>query len=122
MPRDQTAFDIEFDYVNKIVRLPPATDEQIGALEAQFGGATPEDYRRFLQTINGGMPSRSFLERSDESFEIECLYGLGSPTKAYSVEWQSGRVSSTLGHAVMAIAGNGASDQLIYSSPVHPAI
>jgi hypothetical protein len=112
---------VRFKHVGKVVQLPPATDEQLAWVETRFG-PLPRDYRRFLATVNGGVPVPGFLDHATYSFEIECFNGLGAPYDAYSVESRSRRPSERLGRPVVAIAGNGAGDQLIIRAPSDPAI
>ena len=131
-----------------VVRRPPATDAQIAAVEAHFG-ALPADYKRFLQTVNGGSPRAKHALALDDlvdpeaddpgrcvveypkytpfgerifSFEVECIYGVGSPADTYEVEYYSRWPSRVLGREVVAIAGDGAGDQLIFLAPGDPAI
>jgi SMI1 / KNR4 family (SUKH-1) len=114
-------YPIRFKHVGKVVQLPPATEEQLAQLEARFG-PLPRDYRRFLATVNGGVPVPGFLDHPTRSFEIECFNGLGAPYDAYSVESRSRRPGERLGRPVVAIAGNGAGDQLILRAPSDAAI
>jgi len=135
MPASETDdLPFKFIYEKKVVRLPAATDADIAAVETRFG-ALPSDYKRFLQTINGGIPTakhapapnpddphaddprRCVIEHPEYAFEVECFNGLGAPAAAYSVESVSRRASDVLGREVVAIAGNGAGDQLIFLAP-----
>jgi hypothetical protein len=118
----QSRYPVEFGYMNRIVQLPPATDDQIAVVEARFG-ELPADYKRFLKTVNGGRPSRPFMDVSGWSFDIECFNGLGGdPTGSYAVERRSAWASEILERQVVAIAGNGAGDQLIFLSAGDPAV
>ena len=114
-------YPVRFKHVGKVVQLPPATDEQLARLETRFG-PLPRDYRRFLATVNGGVPVPGFLDHRRYSFEVECFNGLGAPYDAYSVEARSQWLGERLGRQVVAIAGNGAGDQLILHAPGDPAI
>jgi len=133
----------EFTYARMVVRLPPATDAQIAAVQARFG-ELPADYRRFLQSVNGGSPRAKGAPALDDlvdpdaddpgrcvvdhpnpihSFEVECFNGLGDAAHdAYSVEACSRWPSRDLGREVVAIAGNGCGDQLIFLAPGDPAV
>jgi hypothetical protein len=51
---------------------------------------------------------------------LECFYGLGG--EDYEVEYQSKWPSRNLGREVVAIAGDGAGDQLIFLVPGDPAV
>jgi hypothetical protein len=118
----QSGYPVEFGYFNRIVQLPPATDDQIAVVEARFG-ELPTDYRYFLKTVNGGRPSRTFIDVPGWSFDIECFNGVGGdPTGPYAVERRSARTSEVLDRQVVAIAGNGAGDQLIFLSADDPAV
>jgi len=129
-------------YANKVVRRAPATDAQITGVETRFGGALPADYRRFLQSVNGGSPMAVGVQPPadpnaddprrclvghpaypfpDYAFEVECFYGLGSPD-AYDVESYSAWPSEVLGREVVAIAGNGYGDHLLLLAPGDPAV
>jgi len=122
MAERQSGYPVEFGYLNKIVQLPAATDEQIAVVEARFG-ELPADYRWFLKTVNGGRPSRTFIDVPGWSFDIECFNGLGGdPTSSYAVERRSSWASEILERQVVAIAGNGAGDQLIFLSAGDPAV
>jgi hypothetical protein len=113
---------LAWSYVNKVVPVPPATAAQMSAIEARFGGPLPPDYAAFLRSVNGGVPSRSFLRRGRDSFDVESFHGIGASTSAYDVEKASRWPSDTLGRPVVAIAGNGAGDQLIFLAPGDPGV
>jgi hypothetical protein len=101
--------DLAFEliYEKKVLRLPPATDAQIAAVEARFGRPSPADYKRFLQSVNGGAPkacehgqapdptddpTECVMDHPDHhAFRVECFYGLGS--EHYDVEDYSKRPS-----------------------------
>jgi hypothetical protein len=139
MSASETDLPFAFIYEKKLTRLPAATDADIAALEARFG-ALPDDYRHFLSTINGGRPAakrapprdpadahaddprRCLIAHPKYPFEVECFNGLGAPTDAYAVESRSKRPSEALGREVVAIAGNGAGDQLILLAPGDPTV
>jgi hypothetical protein len=55
------------------------------------------------------------------SFEVECFNGLGA-AEGYDVEYCSQWPSKRLGREVVAIAGNGAGDQLIFLAHHNPAV
>jgi hypothetical protein len=144
MPANETDLPFEFTYARMVVRRPPATDAEIAALEARFG-ALPADYKRFLQSVNGGSPRAKHAPALDDlldpeaddpgrcameytkhtpfgervfSFEMECIYGLGPPADTYEVEHYSKQPSRGLGREVVAIAGNGAGDSSSFWRPV----
>ncbi|MEQ8790563.1 MAG: SMI1/KNR4 family protein [Pirellulaceae bacterium] len=58
----------------------PATAAAIGALEKQIGASLPPEYRRFLETQNGGRPEPEFIEipgvRHISNVDAGFLYGL----------------------------------------------
>ncbi|HEY7223403.1 MAG TPA: SMI1/KNR4 family protein [Micromonosporaceae bacterium] len=115
-------YPVRFTYAKKIVPLPPATADQLAVVETAFG-PLPSEYRRFLSTVNGGAPVPCFLDfPSRHEFEIECFYGVGAPSDAYSVEYRSASVSERMGQTVVAIAGDGFGDQLILLRPGDPAV
>lgn len=41
---------------------PPVTTADVDAFEAKIGSPLPEDYRRFLLTTNGGVPSDNTVD------------------------------------------------------------
>lgn len=133
MSGNATDLPFEFTYARMVVRRPPATDAQIAAVEARFG-PLPGDYKRFLQTVNGGSPRAKHAPALDDlvdpeaddpgrcvveypkhtpfgerifSFEVECIYGLGPPADTYEVEYHSKWPSRVLGREVVAILGMG---------------
>jgi hypothetical protein len=108
---------IAFSYFHKVLPLPPATPAEITRLEERFGGPLPEDYKTFLGTVNGGTPGRSFLDYDAGCFDLEDLHGVGAAATAYDVEKASEWPSADIGHAVVAIGGDGSGDQLILLSP-----
>jgi hypothetical protein len=148
MSANETDLPFEFTYARKVVSRPPATEAQIAAVEARFG-ALPTDYKCFLQTINGGSPRAKHAPALDDlvdpeaddhgrcvveypkhtpfgervyAFEVECMYGLGPPADMYEVEYYSEWPSRVLDRQVVAIAGDGAGDQLILLGPGDPAV
>ncbi|HEY9844276.1 MAG: SMI1/KNR4 family protein [Candidatus Sericytochromatia bacterium] len=56
---------------------PPASDEAIARFESESGLALPEDYRRFLQSSNGGSPEPEYFRSANgRVHEIMFWYGL----------------------------------------------
>jgi hypothetical protein len=147
MSANEDDFPFEFVYHRKVVRRPPATGDQIAAVEARFG-PLPVDYKGFLLSVNGGAPRAKHAPALDDlepeaddpgrcvveypdysrgvervfSFEVEDFHGLGPPADIYEVEYASGWPSRYLGREVVAIAGDGAGDQLIFLAPGDPAV
>jgi hypothetical protein len=57
---------------------PPVTKADVDAFEAEIDSPLPEDYRRFLLTTNGGVPSDNTVdEPSQEIVGIEGFFCLG---------------------------------------------
>jgi SMI1 / KNR4 family (SUKH-1) len=142
VPADEVNLGFQFVYPNEVVRRPPATDTHLAAVHSRFG-PLPVDYRRFLKSVNGGTPratgpdgqpmsyptdpdaddpGRCVVDHPEYEFEVECFYGLGAPEDAYSVVSCSRYPSRRLGHEVVAIAGNGCGDHLIFLAPGDPAV
>jgi SMI1 / KNR4 family (SUKH-1) len=135
MSMNEPNLAFEFIHEKKVIRRAPATDAQIAVVEARFG-PLPADYKRFLQSVNGGAPAalkhgpapdptddpRACVVVHPERypFGLECFYGLGG--EHYEVEDQSKWPSSDLGREVVAIAGDGAGDQLIFLASGDPAV
>lgn len=56
----------------------PASPEAISNLEMKVGGPLPTDYRRFLETTNGGRPEEyEFRLETWGSIPLNNLYGVG---------------------------------------------
>jgi hypothetical protein len=108
---------IEFRYGNLIKPLAGATAKQLAAIERHFGGALPSDYADFLRGLNGGGPQPSLVGKPRDGFNIEAFYGAGSKSDAYDVLKASQRASKAAGSNVVAIAGDGSGDQLIFLKP-----
>jgi hypothetical protein len=117
MAANETDLPFEFTYARLVVQRSPATDAQLADVEARFG-ALPADYKRFLQSVNGGSPRAKHAPALDDlvdpeaddpgrcvveyprrtsfgqhifSFEVECVYGLGPPVETYEVEYSRNR-------------------------------
>jgi hypothetical protein len=135
MSTNDADLPFEFIYEKKVIRRAPATDAQIAVVEARFG-PLPADYKRFLQSVNGGAPAAlkhdPAADPTDDPREcvvvhpehdplgVECFHGLGG--EDYEVEEQSRWPSRDLGREVVAIAGDGAGDQFIFLAPGDPAV
>ena len=57
-------------------RVKPATQAQVAKLESRLGARLPEDYRRFLMTINGGRRPGGGWELPKYELVIDTFYGL----------------------------------------------
>ncbi|WP_165250316.1 SMI1/KNR4 family protein [Paludisphaera soli] len=57
-------------------RAKPATEAQVARLEKRLGARLPEDYRRFLMTINGGRRPGGGWEVPEHDVFIDTFYGL----------------------------------------------
>src|SRR5262245_56340948 len=140
MSTNEPDLAFEFIYEKKVIRQAPATDAQIAAVEARFG-PLPADYKRFLQSINGGAPAAKHAPAPDPAdpdaddprqcviahprypFYVECVYGLGAGDGGYDIEYYSrGFVRDVLDREVVAIAGNGFGDQLVFLAPGDPGV
>jgi hypothetical protein len=135
MSTNEADLPFEFIYEKKVIRRAPATDAQIAVVEARFG-PLPADYKRFLQSVNGGAPAALkhgpapdpsdnprecvIVHPEHNSLGVECFHGLGG--QDYEVEEQSKWPSSDLGREVVAIAGDGSGDQLIFLAAGDPAV
>jgi SMI1/KNR4 family protein SUKH-1 len=71
-------------------RFGPATDERISTFEQAFGCRLPAEYRRFLQTHNGGRPAwpRLSFERDGGSDETVVEWFLPLHDEPYPVYGQ----------------------------------
>lgn len=58
------------------VRVTPATETQVEKLEQRLGAKLPEDYRRFLMTINGGRREGGGWELPEYDLAVDTFYGL----------------------------------------------
>ena len=114
----------QYTYPGVLRRRPAATEAQLTRIEARLKRPLPADYRAFLTTHNGGSPSRCMFEADGETFRLECFHGVGEPRRsdAYNVETVSAGVREVLGHEVLAIAGDGSGDQLIYDPTRGPGL
>lgn len=57
----------------------PASDEQIAHVESLLGASLPDDYRRFLKTINGGNLHDSWIEVPtywDDRLPVDFFYSV----------------------------------------------
>jgi hypothetical protein len=57
-------------------RVKPATESQVRKLERRLGAKLPEDYCRFLMTINGGRRPAGAWELPRHDLVIDAFYGL----------------------------------------------
>jgi len=135
MSTNEADLPFEFIYEKKMRRRAPATDAQIAVVEARFG-PLPADYKHFLQSVNGGAPAAlkhgpapdptddprecAVVHPEHDAFRVECFHGLGG--EHYEVDDMSKWPSEDLGREVVAIAGDGFGDQLIFLAPGDPAI
>ncbi len=54
----------------------PSTDEEIAYLEKEIGYPLPEDYREFLQQVNGGfIPGGVYFRAPGQATNVTTLYG-----------------------------------------------
>lgn len=111
-----------FSYVGLIRPRPPASDARLAEIEALLGAPLPADYRAFLQTQNGGCPRRAAFDADGERFVLECYYHAGERQAVYELEKNAARVSASIGRPVLAIAGDGSGDQLIYDPRRGPGL
>lgn len=120
--RKQGTTVVQFQYANLVKPLPGATDKQLAAIEGHLGGALPSDYADFLRGLNGGCPQPSVVGKPHDGFNIEAFYGAGSRSDACDVLKASQRASKNAGRAVVAIAGDGSGDQLVFLKPGDSAV
>lgn len=67
----------------------PLSDAQLQEVEERIGVKLPEQYRRFLQTQNGGRPSPDhfdFRERPGQGSIVDFLYGVGVHRRPLELE------------------------------------
>lgn len=111
-----------FSFLGRIQPRPPASDARLAEIEALLGAPLPADYRAFLQTQNGGCPRRAAFDADGERFVLECYYHAGERQAVYELEKNAARVSAAIGRPVLAIAGDGSGDQLIYDPQRGPGL
>lgn len=69
--------------------LPPVTAAVLDAVEKRLGVTLPPEYRQFLLTVNGGVPTPDCFEvpaRGDVMLSV--LYGVGSERTALDLEYE----------------------------------
>ena len=97
-------------------RFPPASPEQITAFEAELGHPLPDDYRAFLQQVNGGIPTpgtfairwagQPFAVQYDRS-EAGFIYGLAGPDEELGLIWNHGSNEGRIPRTTLAVGEDG---------------
>ncbi|EKE67535.1 SMI1/KNR4 family protein [Gallaecimonas xiamenensis] len=109
--------ELNIYYQNKVVEKPVPSDSDILSFEKKYGVKLPEDYVSFIQTVNGGAPSLNLYVDDDMEFDVEAFYFLSLEADEedyYSVIAASQWPTESIGRTVIAIAGDGSGDQLIF--------
>ncbi|MGZ0701870.1 SMI1/KNR4 family protein [Pseudomonas piscis] len=112
-------------YQNCVIERPVPSLDEIAEFQARHGVTLPEDYVKFLRTVNGGAPTLNFFESDDAEFAIEAFHYLALQSDAndcYSIAVASEWPSEELGRQVIAIAGDGSGDQLIIDPSLGPEV
>ena len=89
----------EFQGVRFTQSPPRATPAAIRKTEDRLGTAFPEDYRQFLESVNGGAPTPNELPLadSDERVCIDFLFGVRRKREANDLLYQQERIIERTG-------------------------
>jgi hypothetical protein len=112
--------EIGISYVGKIIERKAPSAAEIKQLEQTLGTKLPETYKQFLEKANGFSPILNTFSVDSYAWSLECFYHVASDlSHAYNVAAQSEWASEVLARPVIAIAGDGSGDQLIFDPTQH---
>lgn len=113
--------EIGVSYVGKIIERKAPSAAEIKQLEQTLGTKLLKSYKQFLKKANGFVPSLNSFSVEDNAWSLECFYHVSSElTHGYNVAAQSEWASEVLARPVIAIAGDGSGDQLIFDPMQNP--
>eukprot|EP01104_Vermistella_antarctica_P002423 TRINITY_DN12666_c0_g1_i1.p1 TRINITY_DN12666_c0_g1~~TRINITY_DN12666_c0_g1_i1.p1 ORF type:complete len:182 (+),score=14.45 TRINITY_DN12666_c0_g1_i1:143-688(+) len=103
-------------YPGLVKPLSAPTSDDYERTERRVGFPLPDDYRRFIDQFNGCAPKRTHVD----GFWVECFNHVREEkyecdrSRYYNIEKASEWPSEDLGEEVVAIAGDGCGDALIF--------
>jgi hypothetical protein len=108
--------EIGISYAGKIIKRNPPSTAEIKKLEQTLAVKLPEQYKQFLNQANGFIPVLNFVDIAARyGWYVDCFYHASSEfTHEYNLASASKWASEALGRPIVAIAGNGSGDQLIF--------
>ncbi len=107
--------EIGMSYMGKITERKAPSVAKIKQLEQALELKLPKSYKHFLKKANGFAPTLNTFSVGRDGWSLECFYHVADDlSHGYNVAERSKWPSEALGHPVIAIAGDGSGDQLIF--------
>jgi SMI1-KNR4 cell-wall len=109
--------EIGISYAGKIIKRDAPSAAEVEQLEQTLGVKLPKLYKEFLEQVNGFAPLLNSFSVGDYGWTLESFYHVASDLNhPYNAAAQSEYANEVLARPVIAIAGDGSGDQLIFDS------
>ncbi|MGC5700627.1 SMI1/KNR4 family protein [Pseudomonas sp. NFXW11] len=117
--------ELSIYYQNFVVEREIPSLEQLAEFQARHGIKLPDDYVAFIRSINGGIPTLNFFTNEECEFVVETFHHLSlidDQDDCYNISIASAWPSEDLGRTLIAIAGDGSGDQLVFDLSLGPQV